>query len=304
MTRALQALEAGPTAARALAGSETGSVIAAFESSFYVDLASVLVCVGGRNFPMGPLNVRTSAWDNAVASVIPGTPVSVYDRWLDIGLHFAIDCRSVTPWRAPRIGAWSLNSLHNGLSMLSGMANHRVHVAGLSRLVFDPLHTGTDNSFHNRAAFAIGVIRAWLSGTVSERKVAVDGVQALIGLGPGLTPSGDDFLVGMMVALGEVHEHELLKVLSAMVLEFARVRTSSISAAHLKAAVEGLGTQALHRTIQSIACGGGNLANSLSALTEIGHSSGWDALAGAIVVLQATAVRGDLAQPRVLAYLE
>jgi hypothetical protein len=270
-------------------------VAAAFESSFYVDLAGVLVCVGARRFPMGPLNVRTSACDNAVASAIPGTPVTVYDGRLEIGSSFAIDCRSVTAWRSPHIGAWSLGSLRNGLSMISGMAKHMAPVEGLSRLVFDPVHGGTDSSFHHRAALAIGVISAWLSGTVSGRNVSQDGVRALIGLGPGLTPSGDDFLVGMMVAFGEVHERESLNDLSATVLEFARVRTSSISAAHLKAAAEGLGAEALHLTIQSIAHGGRDLANSLSTLGEIGHSSGWDALAGAIVVLQAMAVRGDLA---------
>ena len=77
-------LEAGPVAARALASCATGSVAAAFESSFYVDLAGVLVCVGARRFPMGPLNVRTSACDSAVASAIPGTPVTVYDGRLEI----------------------------------------------------------------------------------------------------------------------------------------------------------------------------------------------------------------------------
>ena len=43
-------------------------------------------------------------------------------------------------------------------------------------------------------------------------------VSRLVGLGPGLTPSGDDFLGGMMIALGLLGRPALMSQFSAMVL--------------------------------------------------------------------------------------
>ncbi len=77
MRRVLQALEPGPIPARVLTGDATGSVAAAFESSFYVDLAGALVCFGAHRFPIGPINVRTSVSSVKPFSAVQGMPVSV-----------------------------------------------------------------------------------------------------------------------------------------------------------------------------------------------------------------------------------
>jgi hypothetical protein len=55
-------------------------------------------------------------------------------------------------------------------------------------------------------------------------------------------------------------------------------RTSAISAAHLAAAAAGEGHEALHRVLN------GEL--DLDALDAVGHTSGWDALAGAVAVMR------------------
>jgi hypothetical protein len=57
-----------------------------------------------------------------------------------------------------------------------------------------------------------------------------------------------------------------------------RERTSAISAAHLAAAAAGEGHEALHAVLN------GEL--DLDALDAVGHTSGWDALAGAAAVLK------------------
>ena len=78
--------------------------------------------------------------------------------------------------------------------------------------------------------------------------------------------------------------HELY----AAIAEAAPTATSPISAAFLRAAAEGLGCEALHAAIAAILEGQADaVADRVEALGRIGHTSGWDALAGAMLVLQA-----------------
>ncbi len=62
----------------------------------------------------------------------------------------------------------------------------------------------------------------------------------------------------------------------------------AISAAHLAAASEGAASEPLHLLLNDVLCGrGGALPARLTALDRMGHTSGWDALAGAVMVMRA-----------------
>lgn len=102
---------------------------------------------------------------------------------------------------------------------------------------------------------------------------------ALIGLGPGLTPAGDDFVGGAMIALRSFGRAELADRLAAWALPLAKQRTNRISRAHLESAAAGEGHEALHALLGSFD------AKHLEALGRIGHTSGLDAAAGALLTL-------------------
>ena len=115
-----------------------------------------------------------------------------------------------------------------------------------------------------------------------------DAVIALLGLGPGLTPSGDDFLCGMLIALDILPAPSLRAQLIASIECYAQQRTTAISLAHLRAAGAGAGHEALHVFFNSLLAGDtATLPTQLTAVDKIGHSSGWDALAGICVTLRA-----------------
>jgi len=61
--------------------------------------------------------------------------------------------------------------------------------------------------------------------------------------------------------------------------------TSALSLAFLRAAAEGLGYEALHTAIMAL-LENRPFARDLGALARIGHTSGWDAIAGAALVLR------------------
>ena len=123
--------------------------------------------------------------------------------------------------------------------------------------------------------------RARLSGSAHEQ-APVD----LLGLGPGLTPSGDDLLCGALVALHAIGRVDASRDLHAAIAGAARSATSPLSNAFLQAAAEGHGYEALHTMIIAL-LENRPFARDLEVLGRIGHTSGWDALAGAAIVLQA-----------------
>ncbi|MBT3351271.1 MAG: DUF2877 domain-containing protein [Nitrospinaceae bacterium] len=109
----------------------------------------------------------------------------------------------------------------------------------------------------------------------------------LIGLGPGLTPSGDDFIGGAMVALRMLGRGVIADRLAEWALPLA-AGTSRISRAHLAEAARGAGAGALHEMIEAVSRSvEGDISSSLGAINAIGHTSGWDALAGAVMALEA-----------------
>ena len=133
--------------------------------------------------------------------------------------------------------------------------------------------------------------KRWLfQAFVGPRDVGVEKarwVNKLIGLGPGLTPSGDDFLGGMMIALHAIGEHGLCSQLWPEIYQSAAVSTNPISFTHLKAASEGMGSKCIHRAISDMT--GGNaeaMFGSMVGINRIGHTSGWDTVAGIVLTFE------------------
>ncbi len=114
----------------------------------------------------------------------------------------------------------------------------------------------------------------------------VRATNGLAGLGPGLTPSGDDFLGGLLFALrffGSATGQAWLDGAAVEeVLEAARVRTHALSFAILSDLAHGHGPRPLHDLVCGAVAGerAEQLADHCIELTQIGHSSGWDVLTG------------------------
>ena len=114
----------------------------------------------------------------------------------------------------------------------------------------------------------------------------------LIGLGPGLTPSGDDLVAGLAIALSATGEADAAAALAVFVRGAPADATSALSRAFLDAAIAGLPTAALHAAIAALINGDeAALAAAVDRLDGVGHTSGWDMLAGAVLGLRAVTHR-------------
>jgi hypothetical protein len=112
---------------------------------------------------------------------------------------------------------------------------------------------------------------------------AVSALSALVGLGAGLTPAGDDFIVGYLAALWSRSRREpgIAALLRALALPIGRLslHTNAISRQMLLDALQGQFAERLTDVVRCI-CDGGDIAGASMRALEVGHSSGADALCG------------------------
>jgi hypothetical protein len=229
-----------------------GEVRAVFRRSCYVRFGERYVCVGDRSLGRGPINALVDDFQAPAIGERLALSVAAAEVWAPAPLPATA---SPEPWR------------------LREAARGRVPGEGLGGLVVD-----AHNVLSGHAQPALEAIDRFLVGHTLD-----DDAQSLIGLGPGLTPSGDDYLGGVLIALHQFGRKPQAQSLWRW-LRPRLGRTSDISAAHLAAAAAGEGHEALHRCIEALCLLAPDWAGALAALDAVGHCSGWDSLAGVAAV--------------------
>lgn len=146
------------------------------------------------------------------------------------------------------------------------------------------LLTGGSNALIEHARPALQALENWLVQDGAPPREAA----GLIGLGPGLTPSGDDYLGGVLLALLFLEHKEKADALWRWLAPQLVEKTSALSAAHLAAASVGKGNAAVLECIEMLFQG---KTDKLHTLSAVGHSSGWDAFAGVASVAASAAAR-------------
>ncbi len=115
-------------------------------------------------------------------------------------------------------------------------------------------------------------------GLIGDRVALAEGAAALAGWGPGLTPAGDDFLAGVMLAI-QIHPQG--KAMGERIYAAAAPRTTRLSQAFLAAARDGLVDEAWQRLLAALESeDSGTLTAAAEAVLAFGASSGLDMLAG------------------------
>lgn len=108
----------------------------------------------------------------------------------------------------------------------------------------------------------------------------------LVGLGSGLTPGGDDLLIGVLAALTWLDQTERFAALAGQV-ERRLEQTGSISRAFLERAMAGEFSQPVLELFEALGEENGQrLVQAVGRLCSIGHTSGSDLLGGVLWTLK------------------
>ena len=298
----LRAARAGPIAAQALRHGATGRVHSVFERSAYLSIRNQLVCFGPSTLGNGPLNLLCETWPcrgAGRAALRVCDPVRADRHVVQVGRDLTVLLTGAEVWSPRPIGEWDRHRLCVGLAALDGALPKALVKQdleqGLAPLLCASHECADDEPPVLRAARVTArELGCWVAKSMAGRPHNVDTetITSLIGLGPGLTPSGDDFLGGALIALALLREDALRLSLWQTVQPFLPALSNDISATHLAAAASGLGNGTLHDLLGAVIMGRVDLVPIyVRAVASIGHTSGLDAMAGAVTVLRAAGGR-------------
>ncbi len=292
----LRVAQMGAHAAHFLASRNSARIAAVFERSLYFEADGAFCCVGTDHIGSGPINVAieptpTPDWLRRTRT---GQHVEIGSgcaQWQGLRLEFA-HARIWRPAPWPKIAG--ATAFLSALACVETVAAREAPAEGLARLVIHPTSNGDAACPLDRlAAPRIKALSDWILARLcgEDRPVNIPAPPVeLVGLGPGLTPSGDDVLCGVMIALDSLHRRDAASELAAAIQAAAPAATSLLSAAFMAAAAAGQGAEPLHRFIAAaIAADHAALPEAIADLGRIGHTSGWDAMAGAVATLTAAA---------------
>lgn len=292
----LRATSIGPIAAEVLRHASELDLLAVFERSFYLMAPQGIVCIGLRDLGAGPINVLIEPLAGAQpwTGGLPAETKAITSAGrLTVGTAFTIDLATAAPWLPPPWPRVSTDAIARGVASALKLAPDMLPKDGLAPLVLLSGRPSPRTPTAEAASGLIADLRRVMPADLQRGAWSEDAVRSatlLVGLGPGLTPSGDDLLGGMMLALTALGRDHLRDALWDAISGELDDLTVPISAMHLSAAADGLGAEAMHETLGAVVAGNSDeIAHRLPALGAIGATSGWDALAGAMLVFAAIA---------------
>jgi hypothetical protein len=274
----------------------SGKVLAAFSTTIYLlgnDGEIIWVALEGL-----PAHRRSLLASLKPGSVSAGQGFFTQDGCLRIGQDVAIELDQAMGWEPSAIGPERVASLpvvnaclQRLFAVLPGLGTG----VGLGQAI--PLISAIEGG-RGVTAFPLNSLLARASSPILDMAKASLGQdmaevtrkgRELVGLGPGLTPSGDDFVGGLLFAAhslktaypGDFYwEQEFIRDL----IDWARIQTNPISHTVLSDLALGHGPEPLHDVASSLLTGQDFwcLMAAVTRLLGFGHSSGWDILGGVL----------------------
>lgn len=283
----------GAIAREVLAEAGEVRVIAAFERSVYVACPHGIVCLGMPGIGAGPINAeldlpQSRAWTDL--GVMPDEEGRSDGRLLGVG-DLLVDIASGKTWHPPAMPPFVATDAARGLHRVRELAAPRLPDDGLAALILAGDEHPLRSAVHKAAAGSVSALRQTLPAVLRQDSWIAPALRSailLVGLGPGFTPAGDDLLGGLMLALSAADRTGLRDALWNTLAPELDDLTTPPSAMHLSAAADGMASASLHALLNDMLAGGTPaLADRFDAVARIGHTSGWDAMAGLVLGLEA-----------------
>jgi hypothetical protein len=189
-----------------------------------------------------PFSLRLwSSWARVLRAtpLSPGVPARQMGTAIDIAGHLRLTLDKVTYYRSPKPSAGVIDA--KAIRLAQETLTSYGRSGGFDRLP------------------GIQTLVTAMQQAIAARDVEhiCAGARGLIGLGPGLTPSGDDFLVGCLRGLWLTsHDgaatRDMFARLGARLLSDLRARTTQVGAEFIRYALEGSFAETLDRAAEAL----------------------------------------------------
>jgi hypothetical protein len=302
----LYSCQIGKTARSLLTPGACGQVLAGFSGAAYlVTERAELSWLASQKAPMHLRGLRITG---PFPKLVAGQKFFVEGECIKIVPDFKVDFGDASTWTLPTMpteAALRIDQIPIRVKSLFLEGFDLSQARGFGRLIPKILSLAAsqlDDEAESDPILALawlGIYEIAKACLLRDMPGLLQKANALVGLGEGLTPSGDDFLGGLLFCVNAIQRlyPEFIYLDSseqALFIESARKRTHLISFTLLKDLTKGQAFEPLHELSQSIlSAQGPESIRPASCLTQIGHSTGWDLLTGVLAGLLLTFRRPD-----------
>ncbi|WON76247.1 DUF2877 domain-containing protein [Serratia sp. UGAL515B_01] len=219
----------------------------------------------------------------------PGEPVQFLTDGIEIGQNKWIDLSRCHLWQCSEKYLFEESITHINWFKWSQWINQHA-LSGNS--LFDYLG---DNIFYQEMARLLQSNRCALLKAISRNENIDKEINALIGLGIGLTPSGDDYLVGLCsILMLSGNPLRKYREIFLTALNKAKEKTTLLSAITLEEAINQRYRQVIGELIEKIVQDDSDLIiHTINEIKKVGSSSGCDMLFGMADACLLTAYFGE-----------
>lgn len=294
MATVFPVLRWGKLAQAALVSGSRGRVLAATSRAAYLMTANeeLLWLADQRSTP----HRRFLTVAGAFPELTTGASFSVHDGFLRMNTGLTFELSGASVWRSSPRGrstGFTRSSLRAALSTADASLRRLPMPVGLGVLLPTILARADRRPVATAITDSPVAARAWPviqdvidSGQEGDLRSSLVRCEELIGLGEGLTPSGDDFVGGFvycLARLGQIHHGTPIECL----LQKTRPRTNVISYTLLADHGRGHASAALQDFVDALITepDPGPIERRAYQLIRLGHSTGWDLLTGVAVGL-------------------
>ncbi|MCA1921780.1 DUF2877 domain-containing protein [Buttiauxella noackiae] len=208
----------------------------------------------------------------------PGERVSFHSNGIDIGTDKRIDFSRCTRWEPEALFLSHTRIKQTDWQNLAQMTQASV-IQSSSLFYFHG-----DNIFYQEMSRLLQLHRKQLISALNKGNCAAieNEISGLLGLGIGLTPSGDDYLAGLSAVLFIAgHPARKYREVFISVLEREKHKTTQLSAITLREAIDQRYRETIYGFINQVVNGDlDNIQRSINEIKKIGSSSGCDMLCG------------------------
>ncbi len=283
------AVSIGSVAKESLVDGQRGSVFGVTSRGIFIKTESRFLNFLSFDQYRGPLTINLSPDDGSIPDIEAGTEVEIFSQSLNFpDAGWRISLREAEIWR-PQKESGPILTRADRQERLTSLANRIMETnstAGLASLLPRLLETSDQ---HEEAKKSQPRLHEQILQLLQEMK-STDGlppikaVKGLLGSGAGLTPSGDDFVIGLLLVINRwinlFQDQPGLDLFNSQIVSAAYQKTTTLSANLIECAVLGLANERLINTLDWLVGGSDPEPIPAEGLLSWGHSSGIDVFAG------------------------
>lgn len=257
-----------------------GRVHSVFTHTINIETAAgTLITLAGSGCDDAPDSVVLDVPDFAGQGVVVGDLVTAMPARIAIAGRLTVNLRGAARWQEELPRGVDPQCLRANLPLVQA----QLAAAGTAGGMLAPASATDAWTGEITRALAVGTAQVRLSLLRGDDDAFRAHAGSLVGLGPGLTPSGDDFLVGLFAALQCGAGAATFARLCADIVDAGASRTNAISLAALRHAAAGRVRASIAQLLQQLCLGSpATVAPALQRVLAIGSTSGTDIAAGVV----------------------